>query len=285
MVQEVSVSLREQSYYINYSSGYNSSMTTHHMHQDYEIFYLFKGERIYLINGKEYIVRKDHLVFINKNVLHKTLVMNNELYERFVINFRESFISFNEHHLIKQLFEDGPHVIPVSENKKTLIYNIIKSQINEYYKNQKDKDTYIRSLLTQLLVESTRLLEEKHKTITELHQQQNPNKNEITDVIKFIHDHYESAISLNLLSHHFHLNEQYISRLFKKTTGCSLIVYLNAVRVNEAKRLLIESNMKINLIAKKVGYSNNIHLWRVFKKLTGESPNQYRITNLNTLKM
>ncbi|RKL67041.1 hypothetical protein CR203_11010 [Salipaludibacillus neizhouensis] len=280
MEQEVSVSLREQSYYINYSSGHDSSMTTHHMHQDYEIYYLFRGERIYLINGKEYVVRKDHLVFINKNVVHKTLVMNNDLYERFVINFREDFMSFNEQHLIKQLFEDGPHVIPISEHKKTLIYNIMKSQIHEYQKSQKDKDTYIRSLLTQLLVESTRLLEEQQKTFTDLHHQQISNKNEIADVIKYIHDHYADSVSLSVLSHQFHLNEQYISRLFKKTTGCSIIGYLNAVRVNEAKRLLTESKMKINQIARKVGYSNNIHLWRVFKKLTGESPNEYRITNL-----
>jgi YesN/AraC family two-component response regulator len=96
-------------------------------------------------------------------------------------------------------------------------------------------------------------------------------------MITFINGEYASDISLGVLSRQFHLNEQYISKLFKKYTVCSFIDYLNAIRINEAKRLLNESNLKVNLIAKKVGYSNNVHFWRVFKKITGVSPNEYRV--------
>ena len=283
MVQKISVSLREQPFYINRFSGYHPSMATHHLHQDYEIYYLSKGERIYIINGEEYLVKNQHLVFIDKNVIHKTVKKSNQLYERMVINFRECFLSLGEQHIVKQLFENGPYIISIPQNKRELINTIIMRLFEEYQKNLKERDMYLRSLLSQLLIESNRLIEdacplEKMKVSG---QQDNTGKNEIEKIITFINNNFTSDISLGVLSYHFHVNEQYISRLFKKYTGCSFIEYLNAIRINEAKRYLIHTSLKVNQIAGKVGYSNHVHFWRVFKRNTGMSPNQFRILKQN----
>ncbi|MFS0639017.1 helix-turn-helix domain-containing protein [Mesobacillus foraminis] len=277
MVQKVNVSLRDQSFYINRIQGDHPSMTNHHIHQDYEIFYLLEGERIYQINGKEYLIKKHHLVFIDKNLIHKTTVnsRDKDVYDRIVINFRDSFLEASAVHLLKQLFENGPHILQIPPCKRERIRSNLVTQLEEYQLSQGDKDLYLKSLLTQLLIESARLLEPK-KTPS---NSGNPPIGTITDIeamIAFINGEYSNDVSLRVLSQQFHLNEQYISKLFKKYTGCSFIDYLNAIRINEAKRLLNESALKVNLIAKKVGYSNNVHFWRVFKKMTGMSPNEYR---------
>ncbi|WHX98719.1 helix-turn-helix domain-containing protein [Neobacillus sp. DY30] len=280
MIQKVSVSLREQPFYIDRFIGHHPSMSTQHLHQDYEIYYLNEGERIYVINGEKYMVENQNLVFIDKNVIHKTLGKNNQGYERVVINFRECFLNSSEHHLLKQLFEKGPHVLPIPPNKKALINSIIMRLFEEYQMNLKERDIYLRSLLSQLLIESSRLLEvvSPKKTTKAPNNQQMTGRNEIGKIITFINKEYATNISLALLAHHFHLNEQYISRLFKKYTGCSFIDYLHAIRINEAKRFLTETTMKVNQIANKVGYANNVHFWRVFKKNTGVSPYQYRLS-------
>jgi len=283
MVQKISVSLREQPFYINRFIGYHPSMATHHLHQDYEIYYLAKGERIYLINGEEYLVKNQHLVFIDKNVIHKTVKKSNQVYERMVINFRECFLGLGEEHIVKQLFENGPYIISIPQNKRDLINTIIMRLFEEYQKNLKERDLYLKSLLSQLLIESNRLLEgaRPKESMKVSSQQDKTGKNEIEKIISFINSHYTNDISLGVLSHHFHVNEQYISRLFKKYTGCSFIEYLNAIRINEAKRYLIHTILKVNQIAGKVGYSNHVHFWRVFKRNTGMSPNQFRILKQN----
>ncbi|WP_099355025.1 AraC family transcriptional regulator [Fredinandcohnia onubensis] len=283
MVQKISVSLREQPFYINRFSGYHPSMATHHLHQDYEIYYLAKGERIYLINGEEYLVKNQHLVFIDKNVIHKTVKNSNQVYERMVINFRECFLGLGEQHILKQLFENGPYIISIPQNKRDLINTIIMRLFEEYQKNLKERDLYLKSLLSQLLIESNRLLEgaRPKESMKVSSQQDKTGKNEIEKMITFINNNFTNDIKLSVLSHHFHVNEQYISRLFKKYTGCSFIEYLNAIRINEAKRYLIHTTLKVNQIAGKVGYSNHVHFWRVFKRNTGMSPNQFRILKQN----
>ncbi len=254
-------------------------MTTHHLHQDYEIYYQCEGERIYLINGEMYEVKRQHLVFIDKNVIHKTVLKNQQKYERIVMNFRECFLNASERILLGSLFENGPHIVPIPPNKRELIHNIMQRLFEEYQMKRKGREIYLRALLSQLLIESNRLLEavSPQKTTKAMNPQRKSGKPEIEKIITFINNEYANDISLGSLSDHFHLNEQYISRLFKKYTGCSFIDYLHAIRINEAKRYLNETTKKINQIANIVGYTNNVHFWRVFKKVTGMSPYQYRL--------
>lgn len=93
--------------------------------------------------------------------------------------------------------------------------------------------------------------------------------------------YHPSMSTHHLHQDYIHVNEQYISRLFKKYTGCSFIEYLNAIRIDEVERYLIHTTLKVNQIAGKVGYSNHVHFWRVFKRNTGISPNQFRILKQN----
>lgn len=276
MVEHLSVSLRKQSFYINKTDAdFSYAMKNYHLHNDYEIFYLVEGERIYLINGKRYVVQENSLVFIDKNVIHKTITTDIPRYKRIVINFRNSLLTDDDQFLLYQLFEKGPSIVRLSSNKKQELHQLISRLQQEYMADKDDAIIYIRSLLLQLLIESKRLLEKQH-SISITDNDDNFGKREITEIIKYINNHFSKDLSLFLLSKHFHLSEQYISRLFRRVTGSTIISYLNAVRVNEAKRLLLESNMKVTEISKRVGYSNNVHLWRMFKKLTGNSPKEYR---------
>jgi len=76
MVNKLNVSLRKESFYIDYDNESNprNTMKHYHLHDDYEVFYLIEGERVYFINGKKFEVKENNLVFIDKNVIHKTKV-------------------------------------------------------------------------------------------------------------------------------------------------------------------------------------------------------------------
>ncbi|MBU5593779.1 AraC family transcriptional regulator [Amphibacillus sp. MSJ-3] len=278
MAKKLNVSFRKKPFYIDYKMGTCSrdSMRNFHLHSDYEIYYLIEGERKYLINDEQYLIRENDLIFIDRNVMHKTETAELPSFQRVVINFQDNFLCCDDHFLLAELFENGPHIISVPACKKKIISELIIRMQNEYIDDRKDAMHYIRTLLTQLLLESNRLLK-REVNIPIVENDNDTLKQEVVaDIIKYINTHYSNDISLTLLSQKFHLNEQYISRLFKDVTGNNIINYLNAVRINEAQRLLIESDMKVIEISKSVGYSNNVHFWRVFKKLMGISPSEYR---------
>ncbi|HLQ97358.1 MAG TPA: helix-turn-helix domain-containing protein [Candidatus Dormibacteraeota bacterium] len=279
MVNKLNVSLRKESFYINYDNESNprNTMKHYHLHDDYEVFYLIEGERVYFINGKKFEVKENDLVFIDKNVIHKTKVNHIFGSKRVVMNFCDTLLSDDERFLLNYLFHTGPYVISIPASKRKMIETLVRNLLQEYTTAEEGANIYIRSLLIQFLVESSRLLKYQTKPF-EKTTHDNHHKQDIAEIIKYINAYFSHKISLTHLSQAFNMSEHYISRLFRKVTGGGLINYLNAVRVNEAKKLLLETDMNIANISIKVGYGNNVHLWRVFKQLTGFSPNSYRET-------
>ncbi|KAB8137796.1 AraC family transcriptional regulator [Gracilibacillus oryzae] len=272
----VNISLRNQSFYLDYSRGYENTkdMDNYHLHQDYEIFYLLEGEKVFHVNGIEFIAAKGNLIFIDKNVLHKSSVKDRN-FQRLVINFREEFIAETDCKLIEKLFKNGPTMIKM-KNEQQLHY-IFEKMLHEYHLNEERSEQYLRILLSQLLIESERSLQKIKETNAGVRL--NKDFPVIDKIITHINEHFYKDINLSQLSHEFFLHEQYISKLFKQTTGCSFVEYLNAIRINEAKRLLVESKMKVAQIARNTGYANHVNFWRAFKRMTGVSPNEYREKN------
>lgn len=83
-------------------------------------------------------------------------------------------------------------------------------------------------------------------------------------------------LSLTLLSDKFQINSKYLSQLFKESIGQNFSDFLIGLRVNYAKKLLRESGVTVQEISDRMGYANPTSFIRVFKKIVGMSPGQYR---------
>ncbi len=97
--------------------------------------------------------------------------------------------------------------------------------------------------------------------------------NKIKDIVE---KEYSHPLSMKYIAEKMDLNHIYMGQIFKKETGVSLNDYINKVRVNKAKKLLVESNDMVYEIADKVGYSDPQYFSTVFKRITGVSPKEYR---------
>ncbi|MFB5268497.1 response regulator [Paenibacillus enshidis] len=97
-------------------------------------------------------------------------------------------------------------------------------------------------------------------------------------IVNFIHAHYGENLKLELLAETFNYNSSYLGKLFKQHTGEPFNLYLDKVRIRNAKRLLAEG-MKVHGVAKHVGYANTDYFHAKFKKYVGCSPSAYRSYN------
>ena len=99
---------------------------------------------------------------------------------------------------------------------------------------------------------------------------------ELSKIIAYIHDHYDQDLSVKFLSHHVMMGENYVSALFKKKTGCTLIHYLHQVRIDKAIWYLRHTGLPVSEIGHKVGFANDNYFIKIFKRHTKQTPSLYR---------
>lgn len=93
---------------------------------------------------------------------------------------------------------------------------------------------------------------------------------------RYIDEHYTEEITLSEVAKFVNLHPSYISSLLKIQTGMNYSKYVMHIRIEEAKRLLKETNLKIYEVGEEVGYTNAFYFNRIFKKHTGRTPGEYR---------
>ena len=133
---------------------------------------------------------------------------------------------------------------------------------NEYFHELKDEILYISEYV---------------KTMKGLYGE----KNAIKQSICYINENYHKDLSLAMVSNEVSLNYFYFSQLFKDTIGENFIDYVKKVRIEKAKELLQIPEHKIYEVGKKVGYADSKQFTKVFRKVTGISPTEYREKKLS----
>lgn len=98
----------------------------------------------------------------------------------------------------------------------------------------------------------------------------------IRAAVEYIDKNYDRKITLDDIAKHIFLNRTYTSQMFKKYMNVNFADYVEMVRINKAKELLLFTNSPITEIAAKIGYSNQSYFTKVFKQNTGMSPNAFR---------
>lgn len=97
----------------------------------------------------------------------------------------------------------------------------------------------------------------------------------VQDILNYINLDYANHISSTMIEDKFMCNFDYINRIFKQITGSTIFSYLNRVRIDHAKILILTTSLKITEIAEQIGFLDIYYFSKVFKKHTGVSPTIY----------
>ena len=256
-----------------------------HEHKFIEVVFVTNGNGTHSINGTDYDIKRGSLLISNYGSVHRIVpygdMTHYNIYVRpefFFNDFCEKsnlidtvFLTIYENFKINNI--DDLSYIEFSGNDFSTIETYIKSMYREYLSKKPGYEKIIESLLYVILTYAMR----KMLIITE----NSPEKTKLSeDILAYIATHYHEKISSKELAERCFYNPSYFSRLFKETTGKSMIEYVQELRIKRACFLLKEAEMSIEAIASEVGYTNPSKFYESFKKLMGMTPLKYRQTFL-----
>ncbi|HIV02962.1 MAG TPA: helix-turn-helix transcriptional regulator, partial [Candidatus Aphodoplasma excrementigallinarum] len=97
-------------------------------------------------------------------------------------------------------------------------------------------------------------------------------------VTAYVKAHYSEKLSLAGIAEHVYLSKSYLSKIFKEEMHCSLTDYINRIRVEKSKLLMLDPRLSLVEVAAASGFDNQSYFTKVFRRVTGVSPGKYRET-------
>lgn len=254
-----------------------STMGNYHSHDYFEICYLLSDGARVLVEDKVFSAAKGDLFVFNTTDLHKIVVPLDVNYDRYVLLFKPDYlIGFSTPRT--DLFEcfhkrtpDFIHQLRLLPQQSRKLITLIEKAKFYYDYPCRGGDVYLKIVLTEILL-----------FVNELYSQNLGNEpigneleyNKIKPVLEYIYHHISEDLSLNRLAKKFFFSKYYLSVLFKKATGFTVNEYIISRRIMKAKELLMDA-YPVALTGEMVGFNNNSHFIRTFKKMVGISPKKY----------
>jgi YesN/AraC family two-component response regulator len=252
------------------------SMTSSHIHDYYEIYYLSGGKRRYFINHTLYDIDCGDVILVDKGDIHRTQISESgEKYERYLIHFSQELVNkidplIPENELLKCFETKKLHVSAPSMHN---FNSLLRKLENEC----KYDDAFNRQLCTvhfiELMINLNKFSSQKNLRLTD---DLTEYEDRIQSVCKYICNYYNRPINLEEIAKIAYMSPTYFSKKFKKVTGFGFNEYLNSVRVKMAINMLLETRYSITEIAMYCGYQDSNYFGDVFRKMTGMSPSAYR---------
>lgn len=168
---------------------------------------------------------------------------------------------------IRQKNSAMPIIIISGYDDFTYVKNALKYQVSDYLLKPVD-----RIELKQALDNVAAKLKHEKPVVNE-EKDENHIIRQVKDIIK---GRLHEEISLRNIANQVHINHQYLSTLFKNETGMSFSKYVINLRIEKARKLLKETNLKVYEIASLCGYMSTKQFTSVFKQISGYTPSEYK---------
>lgn len=146
----------------------------------------------------------------------------------------------------------------------------------EYGLQEEGWQIMVRSYLIQILINLYRHYEEKVNEDEELSGKYQASYEKLRPVVDYISDHFREPITLDILADQAAMSRNYLCSFFKKTLNMTIFEYIEQERINYCTMLLDSSSLSITEIALKAGFNSVSYFNRIFKRMKGCSPRQYR---------
>lgn len=249
-----------------------------HWHDHLEWVYVCRGATRVQLDGDFFDVVAGELIFINAKQVHSSIatVPGTELIA----------IVFNDALLRSSLDSTDSRYFGPLMNNRWQVPSVIKREdplwadirqsvlhvIDEFERSDAGFELFIKSEFYKLFGLMFR------NAVTKLKKGEHPRQDTayFTNLLTYLRDHFSESVSVCDAARMVNMSPNYFCKIFKKLTGKTLVEYMHILRVMEAERLLLNTNIPITTIAGEVGFSNATYFGRIFKKYKNQVPSDVR---------
>ena len=260
-------------------SEYESGSFMWHWHPEIEITYVQKGTMCYKVNHMVYHLKEGDIVFNNSGALHSGTMENQKDCAYMPVTF--------DSRLIYGFFQstvNSKYVDPVIQDSMLPAICIDQSEpwhkpFREYLLriidlDEKKPDFYELDI-TICLQSIWRLLLEHITYEPQASRENSLEYDRIKKILSYIEENYQNKITLNDIAGHIHLCESECTRLFKRHMNTTLFAFLQEYRIERSLEFL-QADLPVSAVADKAGFSDPNYYSKVFAKIKGCSPREYR---------
>lgn len=253
--------------------GYGWVDCTQHWHKELMIFYIEKGTAVVYCNSQSISVQAGDIIVINSNDMHYIKSSCSQLIKSYILVDLVSLTS-EEDICQRQYF------VPLLENRVYFKHKIkhdseflqhVTSLLWEYKQKKIGYELLVKAELYYILG----LLMRRY-TVPVVKKVKNKLYFPLYRALEYIDIHYQQEITLQELAMTAHVSSYYLCRLFKHSIGMPPIKYINYTRIDKAKTLLQQHQLKISEVADMVGFHDYNYFSRLFKQYTQQSPMRWQ---------
>lgn len=244
----------------------NWNMKDLHSHAHYEIYYLYKGSRTFLLSNALYVLHAPVLIVIPPYTMHKT---EGGPFERYNIDVSDEYLNEFQREVLDS--KALSRISPSDEHCKRILELLTSLAATD--KRQKRGEQEINALFSYFVYLLSKIEADESNAHTSDENKMSPL---VLRVINYFNEHYDEHITLDGLSQSFFASKTTLIYNFKRYTNCSPIDFLLSVRLTKAKERLVNTKKSIEEIALSCGFSSANYFGLIFKKKEGLSPSDYR---------
>lgn len=261
-------------------SNYETGAFLWHWHPEVEISLIQTGEMLYKVNHCTYHLKKGDILFGNANVLHSGYMIQNQDCHYISITFDPKLIYGFQQSIINQKYVEPltqDFSLPAIHFDFTQSWHtsILESILRIVEKSEQKPDFFEVDITVELLSLWKTILAHRSPSVAYAAHDKIA-FDRIRMIIGYIEKNYRDKISLEEVAGQIHLCTSECSRLFKTYMNVSLFTFLQEYRIEKSLDYLMDSSYSITDVASMAGYSDSNYYSKVFAKIKGCSPRQYR---------
>ncbi|MCG7381693.1 AraC family transcriptional regulator [Paenibacillus sp. ACRRY] len=252
-----------------------------HLHDRYELVYIHQGKGTFFIDNNWYEKKQGDLFIIPGNTIHHSMPHIEDPIVSSALFFAPNLLSMDPiDDSYKSLLcfdyaiKKRNYRIELPEYLIALTENALKQIQHELIEKKIGYQEAIKLICCQFFLQINRYIQSIRGRSAVLELKVGPYW--MKDIVHDIDKHPGRVASLSQLAAKANVTAPHFSRVFRRMTTMNFTQYVNVKRIILAKGLLIGSDKKITEIAELCGYDSPTHFYRMFKSLTGVTPNKYR---------
>lgn len=240
----------------------------------YGISYTVSGHRKFIMPHMIGFLNNGSVGMTPKNIYHRTSFVDNTPYERFVLKFTDRAVEPLLNVIGMEKFEELYRcpVYNFDPDIQEKIYRIFCDMLYEYEHYEKESELILTGMLCHLMITIMRF----HKPSTPADIELSKADTSILKAIKYMENNFLNSPTLVETANYVNFSPAHFSRLFKKVIGVTYSEYLNYIRIEIGRNLLLTTDLSIGEIAQLSGFDNSNYFCNVMKKLLGNNPRNIR---------